>query len=147
MLLDAFNEFSDSQVVTVTVISTNVHDLGSVPTLRDIGSGETLYLGFQVDVTATAGGAATVTVALETDSDAGLTTSPTIHTTSGALALADLVAGQRIKYFTLPPNRDYERFLGVRYTIATGPLTAGSFSTFLTHTPQRDETYPGATGT
>jgi hypothetical protein len=30
------------------------------------------------------------------------------------------------------PAGNYERYLGVRYTVAAGPLTAGAFDAFLT---------------
>lgn len=141
MILDKTNEFSDSQAVTATAISTNVIDLnpdGANPIL-DIGSGEPVELIVQVDTTATAAGAATVSVSLESSDAPGLTSS-TVHITTGAIALAGLTAGTEIARFRLPAG-DYKRYLGVRYTVGTGPLTAGAFSAFIVKDGQSRRTY------
>lgn len=131
MILDERNEFSDALAVTASAIS-DVIDLGVGPTLQDIGNGEPLYLVIQVDEQATAAGAATVTFSLESDSTADLATSATVHWTSGAIGKATLAPGYVVATIALP-NGNYERYLGVRYTVATGPLTAGKFTAFLTH--------------
>lgn len=136
MYVDKQAEFSDSQAVTATAISTNVYDLAPIGNavnsnlVRDIGVGEDVYLVVQTDAAATAAGAATVTVTFESSAAAGMT-SPTVHFTSPAYALADMPAGKTLLAFKLPAGA-YQRYLGVRYTVATGPLTAGSFSAFLT---------------
>ena len=131
MYVDKQNEFADSQVVTGTAISTNVIDLGATNTLKDIGSGQNVYLIVQVDAAATAAGAATVTFSLESDSTENLATSATVHYTSTAIGKAALTAGSTQLAIKLPAG-SYERYLGVRYTVATGPLLTGSFSAFLT---------------
>lgn len=141
MILDKTNEFSDGQTVTATAISTNVIDLnpsGANDEL-DIGAGEPVWLVVQVDETATAAGAATVTVSLESSAAPGMT-SPRTHITTGAVALADLTAGSEIARFRLPGG-DYLRYLGVRYTVGTGPLTAGKFSAFIVKDAQSTKTY------
>lgn len=132
MYLDKQAEFSDSQAVTATAISTNVMDLNTAfnyNTGVDIGTGENVYLVVQVDAAAAAAGAATVQVTLESSAAAGLTSS-TVHFTSANYALTDLTAGKTLFSVKLPSGT-YLRYLGVRYTVGTGPLTAGSFSTFL----------------
>ncbi|SOE49124.1 Bbp16 family capsid cement protein [Orrella dioscoreae] len=141
MILDKTNEFSDGQVVTATAISTNVIDLNpSASNLeQDIGAGEPVWLVVQVDQTATAAGAATVAVSLESSAAPGLTSART-HITTGALALGALTAGSEIARFRLPGG-DYLRYLGVRYTVATGPLTAGSFSAFIVKDAQANKAY------
>ncbi|EKD5498879.1 hypothetical protein OR538_005012 [Pseudomonas aeruginosa] len=136
MYVDKQAEFSDSQAVTATAISTNVYDLyprgNAVNTnvTRDIGVGEDIYLVVQCDTTATAARAATVTVSLESSSTADLATTPTVHFVSATLALANLVGGTTLLAIKLPAGQ-YNRYVGVRYTVATGPLTAGAFSAFL----------------
>lgn len=143
MYVDKQEELSDSQAVTVTAISTNVIDLTQGQaglTTIDIGTGENMYLVIQVDTTATAGGAAVVTFSLESDSTANLATSPTVHYTSAGTPVATLVAGYEVARIKLPGG-DYERFLGVRYTVATGPLTAGAFSAFLTKDAHGQKNY------
>lgn len=136
-ILDLQNEFSDSQAVTATAISTNVIDLGDDVTLRNIGGSPGVYLVVQTDVAATDSGSdATLALSLESDSTADLATSPTVHWSSGAKAFAAFSpAGTTLAVVPLPYG-DYERYLGVRYTVASGPLTAGKFSAFLTRDPQ-----------
>ncbi|HCR0385266.1 TPA: hypothetical protein OMS42_002013 [Enterobacter kobei] len=132
MYLDKQAEFSDNQAVTATAISTNVMDLNTAfnyNTGVDIGTGEDVYLVLQVDSAATAAGAATVQITLESSAAAGLTSS-TVHFTSANYALSDLTAGKTLLAVKLPSGT-YLRYLGVRYTVGTGPLTAGSFSAFL----------------
>lgn len=142
MIVNKKEEFSDSQAVTATAIgSTDVIDLGASPTLQDPANGKPLFIVFQVDTAATAAGAATVTLEVLSDSTTNLATSPTIHATTEAIGKATLVAGYK-RILALPPGRAYERYLGVRYTVATGPLTAGAFSAFLTAEPQNWVSYP-----
>ena len=143
MYVDYDNELSDSQAVTATAISTNVIDLGTGNTTRDIGNGMPVYLVIQTDTAATAAGAATVTFSLESDSTADLATSATVHWTSAAIGKASLVAGYEVAAVALPSG-DYERYLGLRYTVATGPLTAGAFSAFLTTDVQKWKAYADA---
>jgi len=143
MYVDKFAEFSDIQAVTATAISTNVMDLNPAFKLNtngvDIGTGQDVYLIVQVDVAAAAAGAATVVVTLESSSAAGLTSS-NVHLTSKTLALTDMTAGKTLMAVKLPTDT-YLRFLGVRYTVATGPLTGGSFSAFLTTDVQAYRAY------
>lgn len=132
MILDTQAEFSDSQAVTSTAISTNVMDLGATNTLKDLGAGEPVYLVVQTVVAATdTGSDATLTITLESDSTADLATSATVHFSSGALAFSAFSpAGTTLVAVRLPAG-SYERYLGVRYTVASGPLTAGQFDAFL----------------
>ena len=144
MILDERTEFSDAQAVTSSAIS-DVIDLGATPTLRSLGAGEPLYLVISVDEAATAAGAATVTFSLESDSTADLATSATVHASTAAIGKATLIVGYTAAIIPLPVAATYERYLGVRYTVATGPLTAGKFSAFLTSTPVVATIYPDAT--
>ena len=148
MYIDQNLEFSDAQAVTVTAISTNVYDTLSMGaggsataigpnTSLDLGqSNEPLYLVVQTAVTCTdVSSDATLTISLESDSTANLATSATVHFTTAALAFAAYAtAGTRLITIALPSGA-YERYLGVRYTIASGPLTAGAFDAFLTTNP------------
>lgn len=133
MLIDLYNQFSDSQAVTSTAISTNVINATHLSnTLKDLGQGEDLYLQIVCTESATAAGAATVTFSFESDSTADLATSATTHWSSAAIGKASLTAGTVVATVCLPPGVTYEAYLGVRYTVATGPLTAGKFTAFLT---------------
>lgn len=142
MILDVQAEFSDSQAVTVTAVSTNIYDEGPLTknTVRDLGAGADSYLVLQCDAAATAAGAATVTVTLESSTTSDLATSPTVHATYGPFTIAQMAAGVTLGTFPLPYG-DYKRYVGLRYTVATGPLTAGSFSGFITNNPQVYKSY------
>ncbi len=148
MILDQQTEFSDAQAVTATAISTNVLDLTqgqSGLTTIDVGEGETIFLVVQTQTTATDSSSdATLTVSLESDSTTDLATSATVHFTTGALAFAAFAtAGTRLCCVALPRQVQgvYERYLGVRYTVASGPLTAGKFDAFLTKDPNSTRVY------
>lgn len=132
------------QAVTVTAISTNVLDLrqAATPALVDEGIiGGELFLVVQVGTTFTAAGAATLTITLESDSAVGFATAPVVHYSTAAIPVASLVAGYVATRLELP-LADYKRYLGVRYTVATGPMTAGNIFAFLTPNVQRNIIYP-----
>lgn len=136
------------QAITVTAISTNVLDLRSTgttgPTLVDEGVQlYDLWLVVQADQSAdfAAAGAATLTITLESDSAAALGTTPAVHFASAVIPKATLVKGFTAVR-TLLPSADYQRFIGLRYTVATGPFTAGGLYAYLTPTLQRSRTYP-----
>lgn len=145
MYVDTQTEFSDAQAVTSTAISTNVIDLfaalggGTALTADstiDIGQGEDVYVVIQTQTAATdTGSDATLTVTIESDSAASLASSPVVHFSTGALAFATFSpAGTRLATVCLPAG-SYKRYLGVRYTVTSGPLTAGNFDAFVTVDP------------
>jgi len=142
MILDKQNEFSDSQAVTVTAISTNVVDtLPSTLTtgvlVSNLGGEEGGYLVVQVDTAFT--GLTDLTISLESSSTANLATSPTVHFKSGTLLPAALAAGKTLLSIPLPFG-DYQRYLGLRYTV-TGTATAGAISAFIAAMPQTWKAY------
>lgn len=155
MFIDTQTELSDAQAVTATAISANVIDLQAAVgggtniaggnTTIDIGQGEDIYLVVQTAVACTdTGSDATLTVTLETATDAGLTSGAVVHFSTGALAFAAFSpAGTQVAVIKLPPA-DYKRYLGLRYTVASGPLTAGAFDAFLTKDIQRYRVYKSA---
>ena len=148
MFIDTNLEFSDAQAVTSTAISEDVYDTlsiaagggsagisgnGSGNTLVDLGQSAELYLVVQTAVTCTdTGSDATLTITLESDSTANLATAPTVHFSTGAIAFANFAtAGTRLVTVCLPQGL-YKRYLGLRFTVGSGPLTAGAFDAFLT---------------
>lgn len=132
MLIDLFNQFSDAQAVTASAISTNVIDANHVSnTLKDLGAGEELYLCVVCTTAMTdASSDSTVTVTLESDSTANLATSATVHVTLPVFAALSAAGTQRV--VAIPQSLLYEQYVGVRYTVANGSLTTGSFTAFLT---------------
>lgn len=137
MILDRQAQFSALQAVTVTAISTDVMDLGDDVTTQNIGGNEPVFLVVQTITAATDSGSdATLTVTLESDSTANLATSPTVHYSTGALTFATFSPANTTLAVVPLPFGNYERYVGVRYTVASGPLTAGTFNAFLTRDPQ-----------
>lgn len=124
MILDKLLMFSEAQAVTATAASTDVIDLSPLKgTRRDIGVGEPLEFWTTVNTSATAAGAATLNVQLQTSADNS--TWVTLYD-SGTLALASLTAGKRILSTKVPAG--VLKYLRVNYVVATGPLTAGAFT-------------------
>jgi hypothetical protein len=152
MFVDTQNEFSDSQVVTATALSDNVINLASVTTggggtqisganVRMDVSADDLWLVVNTAVAATAAGLATLTVTIETGDNTTLATNNTVLATSGIIPIATFApAGTQVLRMQLP-RALYRQYLGIRYTIATGPLTAGAFDAFLTTDPDNVRAY------
>lgn len=133
MLTDALLQLSSAQAVTATAVSTNTIDLSQV---RDLGPGTDLYATFTVDTAATASGAATVNFQVITSAAAALS-SPTVLGQTDAIPKTDLTVARKpivlcIPSATLLAQPIGQRYLGVQYTVGTGPLTAGAFSCTLT---------------
>lgn len=133
MITDALLQLSAAQPVTATAVSTNTIDLG---VNRDVGAGEDIYATFGVDVSATAVGAAVVAFEVISAPNAALA-APTVLVSSGDIPVTDLVAGRAPISICIPQSALSnlpvgQRYLGVRYVVTTGPLTAGSFTANIT---------------
>lgn len=138
MILDKLLMFSEAQAVTATAASTDVIDLGPIDgTRRDIGVGYPLEFWTTVNTTATAAGAATVNVQLQTSTD---NSTWTTIASSGDLALSALVAGKRIVSQKVPSG--VQKYLRVNYTVGTGPLTAGAFTSGINLDVDNNTPYP-----
>ncbi len=138
MILDKLLMFSEAQAITATAASTDVIDLSPMKgTKRDIGVGEPLEFWATVNTTATAGGAATLNVQLQTSADNS--TWVTLYD-SGTLALASLTAGKRILSTKVPAG--VLKYLRVNYVVATGPLTAGAFTAGINLDVDANYSYP-----
>lgn len=139
---DNLLKLSAAQAVTATAVSTNTIPLGNA---RDIGPGEQLFANITVDVAATAAGAATVTFEVITSALADLST-PTVVAATGAIGIASLTIGRDPINIAIPPHISQEKgqaYIGVRYTVATGPLTAGSFTCYLSNSADhKQKNYP-----
>jgi len=124
MLRDVQTVLSDNQAVTATAFSTNSYDVGNTSPLRNLGR-KVLRAKLTCRTTTAAAGAATVTFDIgEADDAAGTNFTPFFST--AAIGKATLVAGYVV--FDIPlPDTGTKRFIMGRYTVATGPLTAGAF--------------------
>lgn len=129
-VIDALMQFSSAQAITATAVSTNTYDLGVA---RDVGPGEDLYFNTTIDTTFTAGGAGTLQIQVISSAAANLS-SPTVLIETPALALAQLTAGRapitiRMPRSLLTTQPIGQRYIGLQYTVATGPMTAGALTT------------------
>lgn len=129
MITDALLQLSNAQAVTATAVSENTIDLTQA---RDVGAGEPLYVAITVDETVAASGSATVEFQVVTANAAGLG-SFTILASTGPISKTELGAGRKpilipVANVNLQQFLTGRRYLGVNYTVATGPLTAGKFT-------------------
>lgn len=139
MLVDRQTLLSDRQAVTVTAFSTDQYDTGALTPSRNIGRLNDLRAVFTVQQAVTAAGAATVTFELiEADDAAG--TGANVIASSAAIGKAALTAGSTP--FDIPIPDTNKRFIMGRYTVGTGPLTAGLFSLALLRGSDHLRAYP-----
>ncbi len=139
MIQDFHNMFDQAAAITVTRNSINVIDLKKVG--QDIGAGEPLFVMITVTTTFTAAGAATLQIALVTDDNAGLATPTVLQDQVAVLPVASLVAGLEIP-MRIHPSSVMEQYLGIVYTVATGPMTAGALTAGIVKDIQRWKAYP-----
>jgi len=129
MMTDALLQLATAQAVTTTAVSTNTLDLSQA---RDIGAGKDLLVAITVDEAATAAGAATVDFQVISSAAANLGT-PTVIGATEPLAKTELTIGRKPIVVPIPAavllaQPIGQRYLGLQFTVATGPLTAGKFS-------------------
>lgn len=141
MISDALTRLSGTQsagqAITATAISdyafdtrspTNVSGGTTTTQIRDLGEGQDLYVSLTVGTAFTAAGAATLTPTVELSDDLSGTTTVVIGT-FGTIAKTALTAGANFVARINPRlgalGSTY-RYLIVRYTVATGPMTAGT---------------------
>jgi hypothetical protein len=126
MILDSQNLLSNQQAITATANSANVFDLSVA---RDLGPGSPLMFAIILTQTFLAAGAATLTAALVAADDAALTTNPVVLMQTDAIGKANLLAGVQLLRTQVPAMRltalGAKRYIGLIYTVATGPFTAG----------------------
>jgi hypothetical protein len=129
MILDKQNMLSEAQAVTASAVSTNTIDLSLA---RDIAAGEDLSIFVAVDEAATASGSATVDFQVISSAAANLG-SPTVLSATGPIGKAELTLGRKLIELKVPravllAQPVGQRYLGIQYVVATGPLTAGKFT-------------------
>lgn len=140
MIIDRQARFDWDDAITVTRVSTDKIDLGA--NKRDLGLLNDLYLVILATEAFTAAGAATLTVDLVDDDNASLSSPATLMTLANAVGKASLVAGYEIFKGRLPIKKITQRYLGLNYTVGTGPMTAGKVRAFFTPNIDAQEYYP-----
>jgi hypothetical protein len=151
MILDAQLVFDDTVLLTATRNSTNIIDLSPLygsNVNRELGVGEEMYVVVLVPVALTSAGATTLQITLVSDSAATLVATPVVLYTGPVIPKATLVAGYRALCVKLPAGQPastlYQRFLGLIYTVTTGPFTGGSVYAFMVKDIQADAYYADA---
>lgn len=143
MFVDKQTLFSDAQAITAAAASTNYIDLGP-GALRDIGTGEDLYVFVSVDVAFTDGSSdSTLTVALEGDS----TTTITPDGSETLFTIPALAAAGAVYYAKLAPGGAAQqfRYVQLKYTPNNGNLTTGTVTAGVVKDIQKFRAYPSGT--
>lgn len=132
MIFDNTLLFSSAQAVTATAASTNSIDLGATGTpyggsalTRDIGAGAEVQIA--VTVTTAFATLTSLTVSVETDDNSSFSSATTVYS-SGAVALASLVAGYQFKVPAHFPLGTNERYVRLKYTVGGSNATAGAIT-------------------
>lgn len=151
MLFDKQNMMSDGQAITTgTAYSTNSIDLGAAQShpyygtipnaLNDFGRGTEKLIHAQVVETFISAGAGTLTVSLITgtgvDANGLINAGEKVLESTPALALATLVAGYQFRFRAIPNGID-QRYLGLKYVVATADFTAGKVTAGIVHDKQQ----------
>ncbi|GCL64950.1 Bbp16 family capsid cement protein [Pseudaquabacterium pictum] len=142
MILDQHSELGTA--VALNTGAAGTYNLGDVIDTQgqQIGAGNSTralpgaYLVVLVSTTATSGGAATAQFRLVSDSTSTPSTStPTVHASSGPLALAALTAGRRVFCISCEDLQGAKRYLGLQQITAGAAFTGGAVSIFFTSDP------------
>lgn len=135
MITDNLLLLSDAQAVTSSANTTNTVDTASPYTnpatgvttylSRDLGEGDDLYLAFSVGTAFAGPSGSTVTFTAISSAAANLGSPTTIGSTD-AIAVASLTAGSTFYVRINPVAGMGQRYIGGRYVVASGPMTAGA---------------------
>lgn len=140
MILSEQDTFDKKAAITVSRASTNTIDLKQAG--RDIGNADGLWLHGLVTTAFTAGGAATLAAALIQSDAANLSSADTLLTLLDATGKASLVKGFELFKLRLPLGRITKRYIGLYWTVATGPMLTGAVSAHLTPNVDAWKSYP-----
>ena len=132
-IFDAMFEFSDAQVITDSdAVSSKVIDFTQAD--LEMGAGVPVWLNIRIGDSFVSGGGSSIDFALYYHTTAAVGSGTSLWS-SGAIAVANLGAGQWIVRQALPINVDEEQFVGCYYDV-TGTSTAGTINAWLDHGPQ-----------
>jgi hypothetical protein len=124
MFIDALLKVATAQAMGAAAVSASSIDLGLTTPGRQIGTGEAMGFGINVDVGATV--AATL-IEVISATDAALTAGIISHV-SETVPLATAVAGFQL-FLPIPQGTPTQRFLGVRTTTAGGTISISAWLT------------------
>ena len=127
MNTDAKLFFDEAAAHLTTAVSTNTVDLSTV---RDIGIGGKLFVVAIVTTAMTDGSSdSTMQLDLVDDDNEGLASPATLQNICTFPATS---AVGTTYYTTIDPGKMTQQYLGVKYTVANGDLTTGSFTVYIT---------------
>lgn len=129
-IYDKQTRFSNNQAITANAISENVIKVGP----GDFGQGNDLFI--DVFVTEAFNNLTSLEVDLRTDDDEAFGSHKVLYST-GAIVLADLVAGYKFTIRNIPPG--CEDYLALYYTVVGTAPTTGKIFASMTDTTQEDE--------
>ena len=139
-MLDQENTFDDKAEHLTTANSTNVINTQSA--LSDLGAGNPIYIVAAVTTAMTDGSSNyTMSLALHTDDNAALSSSVNLLEI-GTFPATSAVGTQFA--VALPVTDTYQKYIGVKYTVANGDLTTGNFDVYLTTQVDSSRSYPDA---
>tara|TARA_R100000789_G_scaffold17581_2_gene20658 strand:- start:1142 stop:1561 length:420 start_codon:yes stop_codon:yes gene_type:complete len=131
--------FDDSTQHLTTEASTDLIDLNSIHNIA-VGSSMSILALVTTAMTDSSSNS-TMTVTLETDDNAAFSSATEIQTIGLFAALSAI--GTKLQV-PLTLNDTYERYIRLKYTVANGDLTTGSFFTAIQLTPDASKIYPDA---
>lgn len=137
MIIDKHLELSDAQTITTTAVSTNVIDVGGEYNAHEMND---LKVVLNLDEAFTAAGAATLTIAIQESADEAFS-APVAYTLESALPVAGLLKDKQ--YVHNLPLALSKKYIRMNYTVATGPMTAGKISAFITNGFAAKKDYKG----
>lgn len=133
MFIDSLTKVGSAQAYTAAAVSASSYDLGAAqglnsPTTRQVGTGEALGAGFQVNVAADC-----TTVLLEIISATAADLTGSVTTLVGRTVTAAQAALGALFFLDIPPGTPIQRYIGTRVTPAGGNATVTMSSWFCTH--------------
>lgn len=123
MIFSKQDEFEWKIAITVTRVSTNTIDLQKAG--RDIANADDLWLYGMVTTAMEAAGAATLAADFIQSANADLSSADTLFSLMAATGKATLVSGYEMFKLRLPLGKITKQYIGINWTVATGPMTAG----------------------
>lgn len=124
MFIDALLKVAAAQAMGAGAVSASSIDTALLTPGRQVGTGEALGFGINVDVAATV---AATDFEIISATDAALTAGIISHVKE-TIPLATLVAGFQL-FLPLPQGTPTQRFMGIRTTTAGGTITISAWLT------------------